>query len=99
MTLEEALAAPRVVPATGSARVIGDPAAPRSAQIEVVPGAGGQEVAAWFEATGYTVEAVEDVGAFGRVHAVRWLPETGEWEGVADPDWEGAAAAPREVIR
>jgi gamma-glutamyltranspeptidase/glutathione hydrolase len=99
MTLEEALAAPRVVPEVGSARVVGDPSASRRAELEVVPGRGVEEVAAWFRATGYTAEAVEEVGAFGRVHAVRWLPESGEWEGAADPDWEGAAAAPREVIR
>ena len=100
MTLEEALSAPRVVPEGGSSRVVGDPDGPRTALLEVVPGQGFDDaVAGWFEATGYSVEMVERSGAFGRVHAVRWHPEEGVWEGGADPDWEGAAVAPREVIR
>lgn len=100
MTLEEALAAPRVVPEGGSSRLVGEPDGPRAALLEVVPGRGFDDtVIGWFEATGYSVETVERSGAFGRVHAVRWHPEEGVWEGGADPDWEGAAAAPREVIR
>jgi gamma-glutamyltranspeptidase/glutathione hydrolase len=99
MTLEEALAAPRVAPEGGSSRTVGDPGAPREAALEVVPGAGAEEVAEWFTATGYTVEMVEGAGAFGRVHAVRWHPEERVWEGGADPDWEGAVAVPRGLIR
>lgn len=100
MTLEEALAAPRVVPDGGSSRTVGDPEGPRAALLEIVPGQGFDDtVIGWFEATGYSVETLERSGAFGRVHAVRWHPEEGVWEGGADPDWEGAAAAPREVIR
>jgi gamma-glutamyltranspeptidase len=48
---------------------------------------------------GFEVEEVSRSGAFGRVHAVRWHPDTREWEGGADPDWEGAVAKPREMIR
>lgn len=100
MTLEEALAAPRVFPEGGSSRAVGDPDGPLSALLEVVPGRGFDDtVVDWFEATGYSVETVERSGAFGRVHAVRWHPEDRTWEGAADPDWEGAVAAPREVIR
>jgi gamma-glutamyltranspeptidase len=40
------------------------------------------------------VDTISRVGAFGRIHAVRWHPESGQWEGAADPDWEGAAAVP-----
>lgn len=99
MTLGDALAAPRVVPEGGSSRVAGDPGAPREAELEVVPGEDAESVAEWFRATGYAVEMVEGAGAFGRVHAVRWHPEERVWEGGADPDWEGAVAVPREVIR
>ena len=33
-------------------------------------------------------------GAFSRVHAVQFDPETGTWYGAADPDWEGSARGP-----
>lgn len=100
MSLEEALAAPRVVPASGSSRTVGDPEGPREAELERVPGGGfGDGTVEYFRSHGYTVETVDRVGAFGRVHAVRWLPEEEVWEGAADPDWEGAAAVPRGDVR
>jgi gamma-glutamyltranspeptidase/glutathione hydrolase len=100
MSLEEALAAPRVVPASGSSRIVGDPEGPREAELERVPGGGfGDGTVEYFRSHGYTVETVDRVGAFGRVHAVRWLPEEEVWEGAADPDWEGAAAVPRGDVR
>ncbi len=46
------------------------------------------------DAAGFPVRPVRDVAEFGRVHGIRYHPSTGEWEGVADPDWEGSAAAP-----
>ena len=100
MSLEEALAAPRVVPGSGPARTTPDPDAARDAELEEVPGMGfGDGTAEYFRRHGYTVEMVDRVGAFGRVHAVRWHPEEGVWEGVADPDWEGAAVIPRGDVR
>lgn len=95
MSLPEALRAPRVVPAFGSQADEGDPDAPREIEVEVVPELGfAPEVVQMLQAMGYAVEVDESEGAFGRVHAVRWLAEQGVWEGAADPDWEGAAAVP-----
>lgn len=95
MTLEDALRAPRIVPDTPGGRVEGDPDAETAVSIEMGTGLGFQsEAVAALRALGIEVEEVDDVGAFGRVHAVRWHADTGTWEGAADPDWEGAATAP-----
>ena len=95
MTLEDALRAPRIVPDTPGGRVEGDPEAETAVSIEIGTGLGFQaEAVAALRALGIEVEEIDDVGAFGRVHAVRWHPDTGTWEGAADPDWEGAAIAP-----
>jgi len=78
-----AMAAPRVHPDADTlvAEATGDPGwSPE--QVET------------FRAMGFPVNPVDRVGAFGRVHGIRYHPSTGEWEGVADPDWEGSAAAP-----
>lgn len=45
-------------------------------------------------ALGLDVEETLRVGAFGRVQAIRFYPETGEWVGVSDPDSEGTARGP-----
>ena len=56
------------------------------------------------DGAGYTLElgeAIRDlglevredprVGAFGRIHGIRYHSHSGLWEGVADPDWGGSA--------
>lgn len=47
----------------------------------------------WAKA-GFKVKSIERYGAFARVHAVTYNPETNIWTGVADPDWEGTAEGP-----
>jgi len=46
-------------------------------------------------AMGIEVREVLRTGAFGRIHGIRYFSETGHWEGVADPDWEGTALGAR----
>lgn len=95
MSLDDALAAPRIVPETPGMRNGGDADAPTVVQVERVEGLGFSDaVLDSLLARGFEVEAVDRAGAFGRIHAVRWLSESGLWQGVADPDWEGAAAVP-----
>ncbi|MEJ2541211.1 MAG: gamma-glutamyltransferase, partial [Gemmatimonadota bacterium] len=99
MTLQAALAAPRVVPEAGPAATSAE-GGQMEAELEAVPGLGfGPSTADFFLRHGYGVERVEEAGAFGRVHAVLWHPEEGVWEGGADPDWEGAVAVPRGDVR
>ncbi|UCC26652.1 MAG: gamma-glutamyltransferase [Gemmatimonadales bacterium] len=100
MSLEDALAAPRIVPDYPSQTLGGDLAAPPQLEVETQTGMGfAPEVVDALEAMGYQVEVVERTGAFGRVHAVRWNGSERLWVGAADPDWEGAVAVPREMIR
>lgn len=95
MSLPEAVAAPRVVPSFGSQSDEGDPDAPREIDVEVDTGLGFEEaVIERLRTMGYEVDPTDREGAFGRIHAVRWHADTGVWEAVADPDWEGAAAVP-----
>jgi gamma-glutamyltranspeptidase/glutathione hydrolase len=95
MRLAEALRAPRVVPSFGSQADEGDADAPREIDVETATGLGfAPDVVARLRSMGYAVDTISRVGAFGRIHAVRWHPESGQWEGAADPDWEGAAAVP-----
>ena len=42
----------------------------------------------------YAVTILKQQGQFGRVHAIFKNNKTGDWIGVADPDWEGSAGAP-----
>jgi gamma-glutamyltranspeptidase/glutathione hydrolase len=98
LSLEEALRAPRIVPAFGSQTAEGDPDAPLEVEVETETGRGFEDaVVRWLQAAGFAVETVDRAGAFGRVHAVQWHPGSGVWEGAADPDWEGAAAVPGAV--
>jgi gamma-glutamyltranspeptidase/glutathione hydrolase len=95
MPLAEALRAPRVVPSFGSQADEGDPDAPREIDVETATGLGfAADVVARLRSMGYAVDTISRVGAFGRIHAVRWHAESGQWEGAADPDWEGAVAVP-----
>jgi len=50
-----------------------------------------QEVADALQAAGFELEPVERHAAFGRVHLIARTGDT--WQGVADQDWEGTAAA------
>ncbi len=49
----------------------------------------------WKQA-GFNVKSITRYGAFARVHAVTFNPETNTWTGVADPDWEGTAEGPKK---
>jgi gamma-glutamyltranspeptidase/glutathione hydrolase len=48
-------------------------------------------------ALGIDVTENPGTGAFSRVHAVQYDPESGIWYGVADPDWEGSARGPMQT--
>jgi gamma-glutamyltranspeptidase/glutathione hydrolase len=89
MAFAEALAAPRVHPGLDSAMAFSglsmetsEPIGWTEWQVEAVRG------------LGFRVTTVPRAGAFGRIHGIRYHAATGEWEGVADPDWEGTARGP-----
>lgn len=44
---------------------------------------------------GFPVKEIDRQGSFGRVHAIHYDSNTNTWQGVADPDWEGTAGAPK----
>lgn len=50
-------------------------------------------------ALGIEVREVNRTGAFGRIHGIRYFSGSGQWEGVADPDWEGTALGVRHRPR
>lgn len=83
MDFPEAMAAPRVHP-DGDTIVV---------EATDDPGWSADQIET-LRAMGFPVTPVERVGAFGRIHGIRYHPATDEWQGVADPDWEGSAAAP-----
>jgi gamma-glutamyltranspeptidase/glutathione hydrolase len=83
MSLEDGLAAARVAPEE------------EGFQLETSPGIGwSPDVVTALEEQGWTVSTQDRSGAFGRVHAVRWDAQAGQWVGGADPDWEGSADGP-----
>jgi len=83
MDLADALAAPRVYMA-GS-----------TLEAETTPGSGWTaDDVAQMRAMGLTVRENPGVGAFSRVHAIRYDAATNTWIGAADPDWEGSAQSP-----
>jgi len=93
MSLPDALAAPRVHPdinfETGFSGGL---------SLEADPDDGWSEASlAEFEALGFDVTPTPYPGAFGRVHGLQYNAATGVWTGAADPDWEGAAMAPRAI--
>lgn len=49
----------------------------------------------YFSSLGYKVTVQRKIGRFGRIHAVVKNPNGPGWIGVADPDWEGSASAPK----
>lgn len=81
MSLADALAAPRVHPVEDSI------------YLETHPGEGWKdEVVEALEEQGYKPKELDDIARFGRVHAIYYDRESGQWIGAADPDWEGSAA-------
>jgi gamma-glutamyltranspeptidase/glutathione hydrolase len=80
----EAVTAPRIAPAeVGFTMETHDGAGWSSELVEAV------------RALGLEVRETPRTGAFGRIHGIRFNAETGRWEGVADPDWEGTALGAR----
>lgn len=84
MTLAEALEAPRVhMNFDGRLNVETSPIIGWTpAQIEDM------------RALGIDITETARAGAFSRVHAVQFDPESRTWHGGADPDWEGSARGP-----
>ena len=81
----EAVAAPRV------AGGLGGPLA-----METHPGPGWTaSLVDEVRAMGIEVREIDQTGAFGRIHGIRYFSGSGQWEGVADPDWEGTALGVR----
>lgn len=80
MSLEDALAAPRVH------------ASGETLDLETSPAIGwSPDVAETLQEMGFEVRETPRTGAFGRIHGI--ARRNGVWIGVADPDWEGAAVA------
>ena len=96
LDIKEAVSAPRIHPEmiineeTGKRKFIGTKF---SAEFTPTNGWVGSDSIAWKDA-GFDVKSIERYGAFARVHAVTYNPETNTWTGVADPDWEGTAEGP-----
>ena len=86
MAFAEALAAPRVHPNFDSTFTFS------GISMETSGPLGWTDLqVAEIRARGFNVSTSETVGGFGRVHGIRFLPDIGVWEGVADPDGEGSA--------
>ncbi|MDX1579133.1 MAG: hypothetical protein R3266_11645, partial [Gemmatimonadota bacterium] len=94
MSLPDALAAPRVHPRPGAAE--SNEASGLAVEAGVDDGWSPASLEV-FEAFGLDIEPAAYRGAFGRVHGLAYDADTGVWTGAADPDWEGAAVAPRAV--
>ena len=95
MTLQQAVAAPRIHPETTTDRATGTRhVKPRHIHAETTRrnGWSDADIAAW-QAAGFEVEPNDNYAAFSRVHALA-RTEAGTWLGAADLDWEGAALAP-----
>ncbi|WP_419947966.1 gamma-glutamyltransferase [Candidatus Palauibacter sp.] len=89
LALPAALAAPRVHPDMGPEGLAGF-------AVEAGPEDGWSEASVEdFRGMGFDITATPRQGAFGRIHGLQYDAATGAWIGAADPDWEGAAVAPR----
>ncbi|WP_419164632.1 gamma-glutamyltransferase [Candidatus Palauibacter sp.] len=89
LALPAALAAPRVHPDFGPEGLAGF-------AVEAGPEDGWSEASVEaFRDMGFDITATPRQGAFGRIHGLQYDAATGIWTGAADPDWEGAAVAPR----
>lgn len=96
LDIKEAVSAPRIHPEwvlneeTGKRKFDG---MKFSAEFTPKNGWASSDSISWSQA-GFDVKSIERYGAFARVHAVTYDPETNIWTGVADPDWEGTAEGP-----
>jgi len=96
LDIKEAVSAPRIHPEmtrneeTGKRKFEG---MKFSAEFTPENGWVASDSISWKKA-GFEVKSIERYGAFARVHAVTFNPETNTWTGVADPDWEGTAEGP-----
>ena len=89
LELPTALAAPRVHPGMGPDGLAGF-------AVEADPEDGWSEASVEdFRELGFDITATPRAGAFGRIHGLQYDAAAGVWIGAADPDWEGAAVAPR----
>jgi len=87
MSLVDALAAPRVHMGGGTL------------DAETTPGIGWKsDELRLMRSLGLEVSENPREGAFSRIHAIQYDPETRTWTGAADPDWEGSAQAPRPTV-
>ncbi len=89
LALPAALAAPRVHPDMGP-----DGLAGFSVEAGPEDGWSGTSVEE-FREMGFEITPTPRQGAFGRIHGLQYDAATRTWIGAADPDWEGAAVAPR----
>ena len=89
LALPAALAAPRVHPDMGP-----DGLAGFSVESGPEDGWSGASVEE-FREMGFEITPTPRQGAFGRIHGLQYDAATRTWIGAADPDWEGAAVAPR----
>ena len=89
LALPAALAAPRVHPDMGP-----DGLAGFSVEAGPEDGWSGTSVEE-FRELGFEITPTPRQGAFGRIHGLQYDAATRTWIGAADPDWEGAAVAPR----
>ncbi len=92
LALPAALAAPRVHPDMGP-----DGLAGFSVEAGPEDGWSGTSVEE-FREMGFEITPTPRQGAFGRIHGLQYDAATGTWIGAADPDWEGAAVAPRPAV-
>ena len=84
LSFAEAVAAPRIAAGRGGV------------SMETHVGAGWHaDVVEGVRALGLEIREVARTGAFGRIHGIHYNAVTGQWEGVADPDWEGTALGAR----
>lgn len=96
LDIKEAVSAPRIHPEfilneeTGKRKMDGKKF---SAEFTPTNGWASSDSISWAQA-GFEVHGIKRYGAFARVHAVTYDPETNIWTGVADPDWEGTAEGP-----
>ena len=98
LEIKEAVTAPRIHPEmvlnkeTGKRKFDG---MKFSAEFTPKNGWAASDSISWSQA-GFDVKSIKRYGAFARVHAVTFNPETNLWTGVADPDWEGTAEGPKK---
>jgi gamma-glutamyltranspeptidase/glutathione hydrolase len=94
MTIEAAVAAPRIHPETDFDDDIRKAFPMKfSAEFTEENGWAAADSIYWQE-QGFEIEAITRFGAFARVHAIARDIETGLWTGMADLDWEGTADGP-----